>query len=224
MHGMLAAERDKATRLMAEGLTSQVKGLHASGKLKGIIAVTGLTGALITLKAMKALPFGVPKLLVSSGVSQPSNAARLAEYYASRDITVMHAVVDTVGMNGFVEALAVNGANAISGMVESVETGTERKKPSVALTEYGFCEKGAHYVRESLGGEYEVVSFHATGLGDRAALDFVGQGLFKAFVDLVPSRIGEYLLGGNRASGPSRLDACRQSRSPISFLRAASTC
>ena len=79
------------------------------------------------------------------------------------------------------------------------------------MTEFGFCDKGAGYVRDQIQSKYNVVSFHATGLGDRAVEDLVGQGLFDAFVDLVPANYGEYLLGGNRASAPNRLEAaCRR--------------
>jgi uncharacterized protein (UPF0261 family) len=119
----------------------------------------------------------------------------------------MHTVVDTVGFNPLVRTLALNGANAISGMVEGMEAPEKEKRPSIAITEFGFCDKGAHYVRELLEKEYDLVSFHATGLGDRAAVDLVSQGFFEAFVDLVPASFSEYLFGGNRASGPNRLDA-----------------
>lgn len=205
------------TSLMAEGLAREVSILHASGELQGIVAITGMTGALISLPAMKSLPFGVPKLLISSAVAMPAHAEQLAEYFGSRDITVMHAVVDTVGMNTLVKMLAVNGANAISGMVEGGEVPVGKKRPSIAITEFGFCDKGAHYIREILEKEYEVVSFHSNGMGDRALLDLVRQGFFKAFVDLVPGTFSEYLLGGNRPSGPDRLDAAKDLPIPYIF-------
>jgi uncharacterized protein (UPF0261 family) len=204
---MLAKEREKATSLMAEGLTKKVLELHKAGQLKGMIAIAGMTGTFLSLTAMKALPFGVPKLLISSVTAMPAYANRLAEYFGLRDITVMHTVVDTVGLNPLVRTLAVNGANAICGMAEGVEVPQKGKKPSIAITEFGFCDKGAHYVRELLEKNYELVSFHATGVGDRAAVDLVSQGFFEAFIDLVPASFSEYLFGGNRASGPNRLDA-----------------
>jgi uncharacterized protein (UPF0261 family) len=213
---MLAKEREKATSLMAEGLTRKVLELHQAGELKGIIAIAGMTGTFLSLTAMKALPFGVPKLLISSVAAMPAYASRLAEYFGLRDITVMHTVVDTVGLNPLVRTLAINGANAICGMVEGAETLSKEKRPSIALTEFGFCDKGAHYVRELLEKEYDLVSFHATGLGDRAAVDLVSQGLFEAFIDLVPASFSEYLFGGNRASGPNRLDAALNQ--PIPYL------
>ena len=204
---MLAKERDQATSIMAEGLTKKVLKLYKVGELTGIIAIAGMTGTFLSLTAMKALPFGVPKLLISSVAAMPAYASRFAEYFSLRDITVMHSVVDTVGINPLVKALAVNGANAICGMVEGMKPPKKEGKPSIALTEFGFCDKGAYYVRELLEKDYDLVSFHATGLGDRAAVDLVSQGFFQAFIDLVPASFSEYLFGGNRASGPERLDA-----------------
>lgn len=217
VRAMLATERDKATGLVAEGLVRKVADLHNAGELQGIIAIAGMTGTFISLASMKALPFGVPKVLISSVAAMPAYAGKLADYFGLRDITVMHTVVDTVGMNGLIRTLAVNGANAISGMVESGPAATEEKRPTIALTEFGFCEKGAHYIRDFLQKEYEIVSFHATGLGDRAAVELVSQGLFAAFIDLVPASFGEYLLGGNRASGPHRLDALSDVPIPYVF-------
>ena len=203
----LAKEREKATSAMAEGLAKKVLDLYQSGELKGIIAVGGMTGTFMSITAMKALPFGVPKLLISSVTAMPAYAGRLAQYFSVRDITVMHSVVDTVGLNPLVRSLMVNGAGAICGMVDNFKPPEREKKPSVAITEFGFCDKGAHYVRDLLEQDYNFVSFHAQGLGDRAVEDLVGQGLFEGFVDMVPSNLGEYLLGGNRASGPDRLEA-----------------
>jgi len=215
---MLAKERDKASSMMAEGLSKKVLQLHKAGELKGIIAIAGMTGTFLSLTAMKALPFGVPKLLISSVAAMPAYANRLAEYFGLRDITVMHTIVDTVGLNPLVRTLAINGANAISGMVEGMEAPHREKRPSIAITEFGFVDKGAHYVRDLLEKDYDLVSFHATGLGDRAAVDLVSQGFFEAFIDLVPASFSEYLLGGNRASGPNRLDATLHQ--PIPYILA----
>ena len=212
--GMLAKEREKATSIVAEGLTKKVLELYKNGELQGIIAIAGMTGTFLSITAMKALPFGVPKVLISSVAAMPAYANRLADYFGVRDITVMHSVVDTVGLNPLVRTLAVNGANAICGMVEGFEPPKKEKRPSIAITEFGFCDKGAHYVREFLEKDYDLVSFHATGLGDRAAVDLVSQGFFEAFIDLVPASFSEYLFGGNRASGPNRLDAAADQRIP----------
>ena len=205
---VLIKEREKATSMMAAGLSGKVLECYQSSRLDGIIAVGGMTGTFLSLNAMKALPFGVPKILISSTVSMPAYARRLAEYLGLRDITVMNTVVDTVGLNPLVRRLMVNGAGAICGMVDGFETIKEEEKPAVALTEFGFCDQCAHYVREGLEQEkYNPISFHATGLGDKAAEDLVNQGLLDAFIDLVPASLSEHILGGNRDAGPNRLEA-----------------
>jgi len=204
---MLAKERDRATSVMAAGLGKTLQDLHGDGQLQGIIAVGGMTGTFISLSAMKLLPFGIPKLLISSVAAMPAYAKKLAEYFGVRDITVMHSVVDTVGINPLVRRLMLNGTGAICGMVEAEEPAPHDEKRSIALTEFGFCDKGAHYVRALLEKEFNIISFHATGIGEKAAMDLVGQNLFEAFIDLVPAGFSEYLLGGNRNAGPDRLEA-----------------
>ena len=219
---MLVKERDQATSIMAEGLSKKLLQLYREGELEGIVAVGGMTGSFISLTAMRLLPFGFPKLLISSVTAMPAYAKRLSEYFGVKDITVMHSVIDTVGLNPLVRNLMVNAAGAISGMVEEFQPAQKEEKASVAITEFGFCDQGAHYVRELLEKDYNVISFHATGLGEKAAVDLVGQGMFEAFIDLVPAGFSEHLLGGNRAAGPDRLDAgCNQDRpyilSPCGF-------
>ena len=214
IEGMLAKERKKATSLMADGLGKKLMDLHQTGELEGVIAVGGMTGSFITLSAMKLLPFGVPKLLISSVAAMPAYAREFAEYFGVKDITVMHSVVDTVGLNPLVRSLMVNGAGAICGMVEEYEPPQKEEKASVAITEFGFCDEGAHYVREFMKERFNVISFHATGLDEKAAVDLVSKGLFEAFIDLVPAGFSEHLLGGNRAAGSDRLDAGCKSGKP----------
>ena len=214
IRGMLAKERDKAIALMADGMTNKAVALYSAGELQCVIAVAGMTVTFLSLTVMRALPFGLPKVLISSVAAMPAYAGKFADYFGVRDITVMHTVTDTVGMNSLVASLMINGAGAISGMVEAYEPPTRTDKPLVAMTEFGFCDKGAGYVRAQVQSKYNIVSFHATGLGDRAVEDLVGQGLFDAFVDLVPANYGEYLLGGNRASAPDRLEAACRTGTP----------
>jgi uncharacterized protein (UPF0261 family) len=205
----LSTERDKVTAAMARGLAGKLSELHRAGSLQGVIAVSGMTGTLICLPAMKGLPFGLPKVLVSSAAALPRYADWYAQYFSLNDITVMHSVVDTVGMNAMLRTLLLNGAGAICGMVENHEAPLapdKDAKPAIAITEYGFAEKCAHYVREQLEHEFDLVSFHAQGLGDMAVEHLVGQRMFDGLIDLVPSAIGEYVLGGNRPSGPDRLE------------------
>ena len=202
----LSTQRDKITAAMSRGLEIKLSEMHAAGTLQGVIAVSGMTGTLICLPAIKNLPFGMPKVLVSSAAALPRYADWYAQYFSLNDITVMHSVVDTVGMNAMLRQLLLNGAGAVCGMVENHEAAVKRSKPVVAITEYGFAEKCAHLVREQLEHDFDLVSFHAQGLGDMAVEHLVGQGRFDGLIDLVPSAIGEFILGGNRPSGPDRLE------------------
>ncbi len=215
--GLTLARGDPASAIMTEGLKAKVRSLHEAGDLQGVIAITGMTGALISLPAMKQLPFGLPKVLISGATGQPVHAAKFGEYFSLRDITLMHTVVDTVGMNPMVRALALNGADAISGMVEGGPISLEGQKPCLALTEFGYCDRGAGYIRQVLADDYEIVAIHATGIGDRAALDLAPQGIFGAFIDLVPGAFSEHLLGGNRTAGPDRLDVAMTLPIPYVF-------
>jgi uncharacterized protein (UPF0261 family) len=214
--GIAVGRGDAPTSVMAEGLKAKIRDLCDKGDLQGVIAITGMTGALISLPAMMEPPFGVPKLLISGATGQPAHAAKFGDFFARRDITVMHTVVDTVGMNPLVRTLALNGADAISGMVEGGPRSLEGDKPSIAVTEFGYCDSGAHHIREILRGHYEIISIHAMGMGDKAALDLAPQGVFKAFIDLVPGSFSENLLGGNRDAGPDRLDVA--SNLPIPYI------
>ncbi len=202
----LSTQRDKITAAMSRGLEIKLSEMHAAGTLQGVIAVSGMTGTLICLPAIKNLPFGMPKVLVSSAAALPRYADWYAQYFSLNDITVMHSVVDTVGMNAMLRQLLLNGAGAVCGMVENHEAAVKTSKPVVAITEYGFAEKCAHLVREQLEHDFDLVSFHAQGLGDMAVEHLVGQGRFDGLIDLVPSAIGEFILGGNRPSGPDRLE------------------
>ena len=214
IRALLAKERNKAISAMAEGLRNKLLGINNNGELQGVVAVAGLTGSLISLPSMRSLPFGIPKLLISTAAAVPKNAKEFSGFFGMRDITVMHTVVDTVGMNSFIQTLMINGAGVICGMVEEFTPTQDEGKPSIAITEFGLCDMGAHYIRNLLEDKYSIISFHATGIGDKAALDFVSQGLFEAFIDLVPAGFSEYLLGGNRATGMDRLDAGCKSGKP----------
>ncbi len=215
--GMLVKERKMVTSIISDGLGEKLLELNDSGTLKGVIAVGGATGSIISLPAMNRLPYGLPKLLISSVAGQPFMAKRLSEYYRIRDITVMHSVVDTVGMNPMVGRLMRNGAGAICGMADEYEPIQDDGKPSIALTEFGHCEKGAYYIRELLEKDFSVTSFHAIGFGERAAVEMFNQGLFEAFIDLVPAGFSEHILGGIRDAGPDRLDAGIDSERPYIF-------
>jgi uncharacterized protein (UPF0261 family) len=200
----------KTYGVMVEGAIKKVQGLLEKGQLDGIISFGGASNTTMATTIMKSLPFGIPKVMLSSSAAMPAYAGG---YFGTKDIAILHSVVDIVGFNPFVKDILKRGAGAICGMVEagggppSVSTAT-REKDLVALTEFKFSEECCSHVRQLLQQRgFEVIPFHAQGIGDRAMEELIGARFFQGVIDIVPAGVGEELLGGNRAAGPKRLES-----------------
>ncbi|MEM2684213.1 MAG: Tm-1-like ATP-binding domain-containing protein [Candidatus Nezhaarchaeales archaeon] len=203
-------QRLKASELMVKGAIEKVKQLYAEGKLHGIVALGGHTATVTGTTIMRALPFGVPKLMISSTAGMP---AYVAQYIGTNDVMLLHSVLDIAGLNDFIKNVLERGAGAICGAIETVTTTTaalltKKEKPLIAITEFGFSEKCCTKVKELLKQKgYEVIAFHAQGVGDRAMEDLLRQGYFDGVIDVVPAGVSENLFKGNRDAGPNRLEA-----------------
>ena len=202
-------ETAEVSSIMVEGAIKKVKSLLEKGELDGIISFGGASNTAIATAIMKSLPFGIPKLMLSSMAAVPAYAG---EYFGTKDIAILHSVVDVVGFNPLVKDVLKRAAGAICGMVElgggpNSLPKTVREKKLIALTEFKFSEECCSHVRHLLEEKgFEVIPFHAQGIGDRAMEDLIGEGLFQGVMDIVPAGVGEELLGGNRAAGPKRLE------------------
>ena len=203
-------ERRRAVQVMIEGATKKILDRYAKGELDGLVGIGCATNTLIGTSVMKALPFGFPKLMVSDHLSGP---------YAPTisDITAHYPVVCSFGLNEFLKAQLTNAAGAISGMVEIAEKGKiSANKPLIAMTVYGFMEKGArsawNYLKER---GYEVIPFHSNGQADKAMDHLIqSQKMFDGVLDLVSSGLHEELHGGGRPGGPLRLKAAAEAGVP----------
>lgn len=199
----------KVSTIMIEGAIKKVKSLLEKGDLDGIISFGGASNTAIATTIMKSLPFGIPKVMLSSTAAMPAYAGG---YFGTKDIAMIHSVVDIAGFNPLVEDVLKRAAGAICGMVEmggglTSLSRTAHKKELIALTEFKFSEKCCSHVRHLLEEKgFEVIPFHAQGIGDRAMEDLIGERLFQGVMDIVPAGVGEQLLGGNRAAGPNRLE------------------
>ncbi|OGP73497.1 MAG: hypothetical protein A2V86_04455 [Deltaproteobacteria bacterium RBG_16_49_23] len=199
----------KVASIMIDGAIKKVKTLLEKGELHGIISFGGASNTAIATAIMKSLPFGIPKVMLSSMAAVPAYAGG---YFGTKDIAIFHSVVDVVGSNPFVEDVLKRAAGAICGMVEmggglASLSKTTHKKDLIALTEFKFSEECCSHIRHLLEEKgFEVIPFHAQGMGDRAMEDLIGEGLFQGVMDIVPAGVSEELLGGNRAAGPSRLE------------------
>jgi uncharacterized protein (UPF0261 family) len=156
---------------------------------------------------MRAMPFGIPKLMVSSTAALPGLATR---YIGTGDIAVLHTVIEIAGLSRPLENLLDRAAAAIVGMAKvrplTVESARDTGKPLVAMSMFGPTERCAHQVQERLERNgYQVIGFSAAGVCDRAMEDMIAMNFFDAVVDLAPGGVGEEILGGMRAAGPDRL-------------------
>ncbi len=199
----------KVSSIMIEGAIKKVKSLLEKRELDGIISFGGASNTAIATAIMKSLSFGIPKVMLSSTAAMPAYAGG---YFGTKDITMIHSVVDIAGLNPLVKDVLKRAAGAICGMVEMEEgltslSRTAQKKDLIALTEFKFSEECCSHIRHLLDGKgFEVIPFHAQGTGDRAMEELIGDGLFQGVMDIVPAGVGEELLGGNRAAGPNRLE------------------
>ncbi len=202
-------DRQKITSLVIAGAGSQVRRLLDDGNLDGIMALGGASAATVGSAVMHVLPFGVPKLIVSSAAGMQAYAGK---WFGTSDITMMNTIVDVVGLNGLVKNVLRRAVGAICGMSENASgslatllAGGER--PLIAMTEDGSSERCASLVRELLEEDgFDVVNFHAQGISDRAMEDLLEQGFFDGVVDIALVGVSDELFEGNRPGGPKRLE------------------
>jgi uncharacterized protein (UPF0261 family) len=202
-------ERQKITSLMIAGTIRITGELLAAGRLDGILSLGGAGAATVGTSVMKALPFGIPKLMVSSAAGIEAYAGK---WFGTGDIMMMNTIVDLAGLNAMVKSILSRAAGSISGMVGQVpdslsEIVSHGDKPLIAMTEDGASEKCASYVRDRLKKRgYDVVVFHAQGIGDRAMEEMIDQGYFEGVVDISLIGVSDELFEGNRPGGPHRLE------------------
>ena len=214
----LITDRGKRMPVMVDGGRQKVWELYSQGKLSGIISLGGTTGTQIGTAIMRSLPFGLPKVALSSTASLPGFASRLI---GTSDIALMHSVVEIAGLNRMLRNALARAAGAICGMVEgsaeiSLSLSKNKEHPLIAMTHFGPCENCAAHVRKELENNgYEVIGFSAAGIGDRAMEQIVEtQNIFSAVIDLAPGGVGEELLGFTRAAGPTRLEGAGKAGIP----------
>lgn len=200
-------DRGAAMAAMGAGAAAVVTRLYRDGRLDGVLAVGGSGGSSVAGLAMRALPVGVPKLLVSTMAS-----GDVRPYVGDVDVTIMYSVVDISGVNSVSRMVLGNAAAAVAGMAAAHERRrTEpapEDKPVVAATMFGLTTPAvdeARAVLTDLG--YEVLVFHATGAGGRAMESLVTSGLVDGVLDLTTTELADDLVGGVLTAGPERLEA-----------------
>src|SRR5438105_8446552 len=208
-----ADDRGQAIEAAARGAAQLARELHAAGQVDGVLGLGGSAGTTIATAAMRALPFGVPKLMVSTLAS-----GQVRPYVGVRDVLMMHSVVDISGLNRVSRTVLANAAGAMIGMVRqgpgraggvrprSQESGEE--EPLVTATMFGVTTPCVEAARKAVEAEgYEVLVFHATGVGGLTMESFIGDGLIRGVLDLTTTELADELVGGVLSAGPDRLTA-----------------
>jgi len=198
-------DRGEAVAASAEAVARVVAAWHASGRVEGVFALGGSAGTVIGTSAMRGLPFGIPKVMVSTLAS-----GQVGPFVRGSDIAMFHPVADLAGLNRLTRTALGHAAHALAGMVNAPRpTGPAGKpRPVIAATMFGVttpCIERAREVLEARG--FEVLVFHATGSGGRSMEGLIRDGQVDAVLDLTTTELADELVGGILSAGPDRLTA-----------------
>ena len=200
----IAARKDRATgtEVLSRGLEKLLPALYAQGKFDGIISCGGSGGTALVTPGMRALPIGVPKVMVSTVA-----AGDVSMYVGASDIFMYPSIVDVAGLNSISTRIFTNAALAIAGMVQFEVKQEIEKKPLIAASMFGVTTPCVNQAREYLEKEgYEVLVFHATGTGGKAMEGLIKSGYIEGVFDITTTEWCDELMGGNMAAGEHRLE------------------
>jgi uncharacterized protein (UPF0261 family) len=194
-------DRMVAMARVARGAAQLLAAAVAEGTLHGVVGLGGGTGSWMAANAVKDLPLGFPKLVVTTFVHGDG----------ANDVAILPTVADIAGVNRILGPILVNAAGAICGMAEQPPVDFPVKRATVAMTMFGVTTTGGDVLRQTLeDAGVEVVVFHATGAGGLAMERLAREGRFDAIVDWTLSEITDHLVGGICTAGPTRLDAAAE--------------
>jgi uncharacterized protein (UPF0261 family)/ABC-type branched-subunit amino acid transport system ATPase component len=185
--------------------------IAARRDLGGLISAGGSGGTALATAAMRRLPIGIPKLMVSTVAS-----GDVKPYVGPCDICMMYSVTDVSGINRISERVLANAAHALAGMITHAraENQVSQAKPAIGLTMFGVTTACVQAVTKLLDERYDCLVFHATGTGGQSLEKLVESGLIAAVIDVTTTEIADEIVGGVLSAGPERLDAIIRSRVP----------
>ncbi|HHW13297.1 MAG TPA: UPF0261 family protein [Firmicutes bacterium] len=192
--------KGKCIEVMIAGAQTMAQRLFAAGKFNGVISFGGAQGTNIGTAVMKNLPFGVPKIMISTVAS---GTATFGPFVGTKDVMMMHSVVDVQGVNTLITRLFENAAAAICGMVKNnvgqikdVQSGN-----AVAMSMLGTTTPGALRAQRLMAAEgYEVIAFHQNGTGGIAMEDLIREGYFSGVLDINLHELADRMVGGLHGS------------------------
>jgi uncharacterized protein (UPF0261 family) len=199
---------------MLKGVRNITLDLFREGKIHGAASLGGAEGAVLAAAAMKVLPVGFPKLIVSP---LASGHRKFAPFVGTKDIMVMHSVVDILGLNTVSMAVFDNAAGAIAGMAKAYEPAPQKTsgRKAVAATMLGNTTRPLMHIKPQVEAEgYDFVIFHANGVGGPAMEELIAEDAFAGVLDYTLSEVAGQIAGGFHVGGASRLDAAAEAGIP----------
>lgn len=202
--------KDDAMETMARGLAVVVRRLYDDGRLDGIIGMGGSGGTSIATTAMRTLPVGVPKVMVST-----VGGGDVSAYTGMKDIVFMPSIVDVAGINRISQRIYANAAGAIVGMVKAEAPVVAVDKPLIAASMFGNTTTAVNHARSILEGRgYEVLVFHATGVGGRTMESLIADGYITGSLDMTTTELADTVCGGIFDAGVERMLAASRAGVP----------
>ena len=179
--------------------------------LGGLISAGGSGGTALATLAMRGLPIGVPKVMVSTVAS-----GDVKPYVGPSDICMMYSVTDVAGINRISERVLANAAHALAGMIGygRPRDADSSVKPAIGLTQFGVTTPCVQAVTQALEARYDCLVFHATGTGGQSMEKLVDSGLLTGVIDVTTTEIADEIVGGVLSAGPARLDSIIRTRVP----------
>ena len=203
-------DRGEAVAAAARGVAQLIRQHADQGLVEGVLSIGGSAGTSIGTSAMRALPLGIPKVMVSTMAS-----GQVRPYVADKDLCMINSVVDIAGINRVSRIVLIQAADAMSGMVNGRKQvfaeASPTEKPLVVASMFGVttpCVQVARGVLEQAG--YEVLIFHATGTGGQAMESLIREGLIAGVLDITTTELADELVGGVLTAGPGRLTAASE--------------
>lgn len=202
-------DRGTAVSVMTAGSAHIVKALFEDGKIDGILGMGGSAGTVIATAAMRELPIGFPKVMVSTLAAGDTTA-----YVGTKDIVLIPSVVDVAGVNRISARIFANAVGAVVGMVETAVPEIE-DKPLIAASMFGNTTELVDQCRAILAQNgYETLVFHATGTGGKVMESLINEGYFAGILDVTTTELADELVGGELSAGPERMNAASAQNIP----------
>ncbi|MEM1346516.1 MAG: Tm-1-like ATP-binding domain-containing protein, partial [Pseudomonadota bacterium] len=208
--GVFTGDRGRAVAAMTEAFE---RWMRAQTDVAGVLSAGGSGGTALVSPALRALPVGVPKLMVSTVAS-----GQVGQYVGPTDITLMHSVADVQGLNTITRDVLANAAHAIAGMVAAraasrrTRAPARAEKPTIGITMFGVTTACVQAIVKALEDDYDCLVFHATGTGGRAMEKLIDSAKLRGVIDVTTTEVCDLLMGGVFAADEDRLGAVIRAR------------